>query len=1148
MIHFYLGRSGSGKSTKLKKDAIDQLNRFPIEGPEQLFLVPDQMSFQVEYELAKESGGFSKLSVLSLHSLAERILVDSDQPELPLLDRTGMHVLLRKIIEDQKETLRIFKRSSHAIGFVKEMEQVILELRQQELTADAFYKASRNQSQLMQDKMHDIYVVYKAFEQAFQQQFSDKEDQLKRATDVMATSTIIKNAIIYVDGFYDFNMLERRFLTTLFKEASSVQIAFTLDKDVTVDTFFYTNETYHKFVETLQEQGLSYKISWFEPCLEFKKKGIASLEEGLVYQDREKRENDGSVELLEAVNRRVEIDALARSIRSYVRREGYRYSDIAVVTRDLTLYSSLIERIFPMYDVPFFIDQAKPMIHHPLIECICSSFEAIMQRYPYEALFRAFKTDLFTPLHEDSVRFREQIDQLETIVLAQGIKGKLWSTEVEWRVKTVRHGYEDEPTEEERETNRAVNELKNHLIAPLNQLEKQIKQSKTVVEMSRAVYTFFEALSVPEKVQQFKQQVDAEGAIQLGSEYEQVWEGVIRILDQLVEIGGDDVTTPQSFFKTITAGFENMRFQMVPPAIDQVTIGDMERSRLPKARATFVIGVNEGVIPSKPRDNGIVRAQERHELKEKGVSFGYSSFDRMWHEHFYAYMAQVNASEKLVVSYALADEEGTALLPSPLIRHIKDTLDFVPLTFVQNEADADSENHSIESVSHPKQAFMELIRQLQKWKQGETIDSIWWDVYHWFRQQEQWHSSLKAALESLDYAYKEVPLPIEKVRDLYGSELVMSVSRMELFKQCSFRHFGQYGLKLKERDVYKLEAFDIGELFHMVLKLMSHKQKDRNKTWKKLSFDECREMTIAAVEEVAPIIQRKILLSTNHYQYISDKLEEIALNVTEAIRQQALLSKFETIGLEVAFGPQTNLSLPSYPLEHGMSMTVRGRIDRIDQATVDGQSYLSVIDYKSSATALAFSDVIEGLSLQIPVYLTVALKGSEAWLEQSSQIGGMFYFHIHNPVLEDTEQEEEERLKAFKLSGWMPKDRQLATLFDQSLEETTKSNVVPIEFKKDGTFHNRSKVVTEDDFRTLFAYTEQKIVDIGNEIANGKTEVKPFQRENGHVACSFCPMHAVCQFDPSLPGYGYNEIYKKTNQHALEEMRDHLGEGENEDA
>lgn len=276
----------------------------------------------------------------------------------------------------------------------------------------------------------------------------------------------------------------------------------------------------------------------------------------------------------------------------------------------------------------------------------------------------------------------------------------------------------------------------------------------------------------------------------------------------------------------------------------------------------------------------------------------------------------------------------------------------------------------------------------------------------------------------------------------------MSVSRMELFKQCSFRHFSQYGLKLKERDVYKLEAFDIGELFHMVLKLMSTKQKDRNKTWKKLSYDECREMTIAAVEEVAPIIQRKILLSTSHYQYITDKLKEIALNVTEALRQQALLSKFETIGLEVAFGPQTNLSLPSYSLEHGMNMTVRGRIDRIDQAKVDGQSYLSIIDYKSSATALAFSDVIEGLSLQIPVYLTVALKGSKAWLDEPSQIGGMFYFHIHNPVLEDAEHIEEERLKAFKLSGWMPKDRQLATLFDQSLEEAAKSKIVPVEFKK----------------------------------------------------------------------------------------------------
>ncbi|MFB4212334.1 helicase-exonuclease AddAB subunit AddB [Shouchella sp. JSM 1781072] len=1141
MIHFYLGRSGSGKSTKMKEEIMTYLNDAPADGPEIILLVPDQMSFQVEYDLAKKTGGFSRLSVLSLHSLAERILDEAGQRERPMLDRTGMHVLIKKIIEQKKDQLRVFKRASNTSGFVKEMEQMILELRRQELSPDQIHVENETLSLAIQDKMHDVKLIFREFEETFSNRFWDKEEQVKRAIKAVPDVGLLKGAYLYIDGFYEFSKLERRFLTALCDEAATTKMALTLDEHLgQADTFYLTNETYELMVQSLQQHKLRYKEEWFKANYRFNKIGLASLEEALVHQDHDVRENDHSVKIVETVNRRVEIESVAKSIRSLVREQGYRYTEIAVVTRDLHTYSDLIRRVFPTYEVPFFLDDTHGMIQHQLIELIRSSFEAVMQRYPYEALFRAFKTDLFIPLDEEPVAFREKIDELENVVLAQGIKGNLWSTARDWQLKTARHGFGEDPTEEELENNATMNWLKNLLIAPLNQFESNLKRSETISDMCHALYTFLLALSIPEKMNQLQRQAEESGYIQVSSEYSQVWEGVLSILDQLVDIGGEDEVTVSTFFHTLNAGFENMSFKIVPPAIDQVTVGDMERSRLPKPRATFIVGVNEGIIPSRPREKGMISEQERMALQHAGLSLGHTATDKLWHEAFYAYMSQTSASEALIVSYALADEEGASLLPSPLIRHIHDSLNDVETVFVQNEPEAERHNQAIEYISHPKQAMSQLIRQLQKWKQGEEIDSIWWDVYNWFRTHAEWQRPLKSGLESLDYSYTHIPLTNETTKDLYNAHLVMSVSRMELFKQCSFRHFSQYGLRLKERDVYRLEAFDIGELFHTVLKTMSEKQKDRNKTWKTLSYEECREMTSEAVAEVAPTIQREILMSTNHYQYITEKLHDIAVQVTEALRQQALLSTFETVELEVAFGPQNPISIPSYKLENGMSMTVQGRIDRIDQAERDGRSFLSVVDYKSSPTSLSFSDVIEGISLQMPVYLTVALKGSEAWLEKSSEVGGMFYFHLHNPVLEEDKNEDEQRLKAFQLNGWMKNDYGVAELFDKSFVEKNKSNVVPVEFKKDGSFHSRSKVLTDDQFQTLFTYTEQKIVDIGNEIVSGKTIVAPYQKENGQIACTYCPMQAVCQFDPSLPGFHYNELVKRKNSDALVEMQESI--------
>lgn len=325
--------------------------------------------------------------------------------------------------------------------------------------------------------------------------------------------------------------------------------------------------------------------------------------------------------------------------------------------------------------------------------------------------------------------------------------------------------------------------------------------------------------------------------------------------------------------------------------------------------------------------------------------------------------------------------------------------------------------------------------------------------YNWFTKQPDWYAHFETALQSLTYDNEAVALREESSAKLFGEHIEASVSRMELFEQCAFRHFSQYGLNLKERDIYRLEAFDIGELFHAVLKDISDVLKRENKTWKTMTEEECRHITGEVTKAVIPKIQRHILESSNHFRYVQYKLTNIMQSVTKTLREQAIQSNFETIDLEVEFGRKSPLQSPVYTLDNGATMSLRGRIDRVDQATTDRGSYMQVVDYKSSEQSLSFTDVLHGISLQMPVYLDIVVNGAKSWMGIEAHTGGMFYFHVHNPVIDLTEADEDtviaaERFKSYKMNGWLQKDPAVASLMDEEFTDTGASRMVPAKLKK----------------------------------------------------------------------------------------------------
>jgi ATP-dependent helicase/nuclease subunit B len=510
-------------------------------------------------------------------------------------------------------------------------------------------------------------------------------------------------------------------------------------------------------------------------------------------------------------------------------------------------------------------------------------------------------------------------------------------------------------------------------------------------------------------------------------------------------------------------------------------------------------------------------------------------------ERFLIYSALTSANTSLWLSYPKGDEEGKSLLPSEVIRQLKGYFSpYLIEVTLGGYKEQGYEEDVLSSLSHPQADLPQLIARLRMYHAGIPIARAWWEVLGWYKTQPDWRDQMASLLQSLEYKNKTIALaPITSQR-LYGKVLRTSVSRMEKFSACPFSHFASYGLGLRERKVFALKAPDIGQLFHAALSKIALILQEQGKSWGLLSEEECWQQAEEVVDALVPKLQGQILLSSKRYGYITRKLKNIVGRASVILGEQSKRASFEPIGLELDFGPGRPLPPLTFQLPNGYVMEIVGRIDRVDVAESEQGLLLRVIDYKSSQTDLKLHEVYYGLSLQMLTYLDVLLRSAEAWLGQSALPAGTLYFHVHNPLLQNSnhiseEQAKLEMLKAFKMKGLVLADREVIAKMDAPLEKGY-SDILPVALKTDGGFYSSASVATLEQWETLLSNARGTIETIGTRITDGDVEIYPY-RLGTETACTHCAYRAVCQFDDSMEGNEYHLLRSK-NKNQMWELLD----------
>jgi len=1146
-LRLILGRAGTGKTRRCLDEIRAALRRRP-DGPPLVFLVPEQATFQTEYALITTPGlgGSIRAQVTSFRRLAHRVLQETGGAVRPHLGDVGKHMLLRALLEELRPRLRAFGRAANQPGFAGVVARALSEIKVYGLTPADLRTAGQDTArpcpQPLADKLADLALLYDALENALAGRYTDPDDYLNLLAASIPRAATLRGATFWVDGFAGFTPQEYAVLAQILRCAARVNIALCLDGRYAdeppseTDLFHPTRTTLARVRALAAESGIPEDppliLDGGVPPRFAGAPAIAHLERFL-YVRPAPALKDGDAEavtIVAAANRRAEVDAAAREIIRLARDRGLRWREMAVILRDLEPYHELIAAVFTDHGIPFFIDRKRPVLHHPLIELIRAAMDVAAGGWQSEAVFRYLKTDL-VPLT------RDEVDRLENYVLAHGIRGSRWTDSRPWayrrRYTLGAEDGEESPSAEEAEELAFVNDVRRRATAELEAFARSAAQSRDVRAITAALFRLLENLGIPETIDTWRREAESGGRLDEAQEHAQIWEGVLDVLDQMVEALGDRSLSLADYARVLESGFESLRLGLIPPALDQVLIGSLERSRSPEIQAAFVLGAVDGVLPARSVEDPLLGDAERRHLQEIGLELAPGARRRLLNEQYLVYIALTRAGRRLWVSYPLADEEGNALTPSPVIGRIRQLLPGVRVRF---EGAAPTGDNDISFVTTPQVTLAHLTDRLRAARDGETVDPLWWAVHNWFVSREAWAPALARATAALFHVNREPPLRRDTGARLFGTPVRASVSRFERYRACPFAHFLEHGLRLKERPIQRLAAPDLGQFFHAALEQFAGQLLREGRDWGDLTVSECSARAERIVSDLAPRLQSEILLSTARHRYLTAKLRRTVERAATVLGEHARRGRFRPVALEVPFGPGTPLGPLRLP-----GAELAGRIDRIDVARTPSGIFLRIIDYKSGYARLKIPEIEHGLKLQLLTYLDVALSRAPDVLgfpDVPVRPAGILYFTVQNPLLRENgpleaAEVEQRILRRLRMEGYVLADPEAVALTDT--EGRTVSDLIPVYLTKDG-FGARSRVLTGEQFDLLQRHLRSLLTETARDIAGGVVDIAPYRLGN-ETPCSYCPFPAVCRFDRQFPENVFRILREDTTEAFWERLR-----------
>jgi len=1134
-VRFLLGPAGSGKTFRCLEEIRAALAASP-EGPPLILLAPKQATFQLERQLLAHSAlaGFTRLHIVSFERLAEFVL-DALRIAAPeSLNEQGRVMVLRALLMRRQDELRIFRATARLGGFAQQFSLLLREFQRYQLSPDRLEKlaAKPGAPPRLRDKLHDAALLLRDYTDWLKShRLRDANDFLDTAAAALRSESAARDGVcaaqgLWLDGFAEMTPQELDLLSAFIPGCGLTTLAFCLDATPDGETSWLSPwsviaQTFRRCharlanlpdvevsVETLPRDPNRSRFAQSAPLARLEElwTGAAAPVKGSDSSNSADAGKVGppeSIRLVVCGDREAEATLAAREILRFVR-DGGRFRDCAVIVRELEPYHASIARVFRRYEIPFFMDRREPVAHHPLAELTRFAFRTVVFGWRHDDWFGALKSGL-APVAED------RIDELENEALARGWEGKTWR--------------EPLAIEGDGARGRWFEGIRVLVVPPFAKLADALAantrgpaSAPSGDQLAAGLRAFWDDLEVETTLERWT--LSAGNGFHAGqlnpAMHATVWSQMHKWLENLALAFRTEAMPLREWLAVMEAGLAGLTVGVVPPALDQVLVGAIDRSRNPDLKLALVLGFNEMVFPAPPTAGMLLTEADRAALEGHDIFLGPTARQRLGHERFYGYIACTRARERLIVTRALRAADGEALYPSPLFEHIKQ------ITGVEEEkfdgvVDWPESEHVCELAApvlkscgveaglptSPASRLGELAALpalapvLERWRQFQAIG-------------------------------REERLGGLAVQTTYGHELKTSVSALEDFAACPFKFFAARGLRLEERKTFEFDQRDEGSFQHEVLREFHRRVQATGRQWRFVNTAEARVIVENIGTDLLAVFGGGRFSKTGAGRFTGKLLIERLGDLVATLIGWMKHYEFDPARVELGFGLNPD-DLPAWRLElpDGRALVLRGRVDRVDLCRTDDETALAVVmDYKSRARALHPIKLHHGLELQLLSYLGVLrhLASPEKFLGVKNLVpAGVFYVPLNPAAASGAGAARSEVLagdEAAQRTGFQHRGRFLADAikhFDN--RGATKGEQFQYAINQSGEFRQRgNEALPGAEFEALREKVEHHLRDYATRIFEGEVTVSPFRAGN-ETACDRCDFRPVCRFDPWTQPY-----------------------------
>ena len=1103
MLRFILGKSGTGKTTYIYnkiKELIDNGN------DKILMLIPDQSSFETEKAFLEILGAkqSKKVKVFGFSRLCRYVFEQTHNLSNNVIDEGTRAVIMNIALEQLTEKLKLLKNTKSLTNI---MLQTLSDCKKNNISTKLLYETSQKiDDETLKAKLYETALVLDTYEAIVSQSYIDPLDDLTRLFNILSENNIFGGYTIFIDSFSGFTAQQLKVVRLLLNQSALTNISLTLDplSQGNEDVFFTSHTTYKILKDLAKRDFIDIKSPVkLTDSKRFNNSELVHLESCIFRNDYISDENTPkNIKLYSATDPYNECEFVAKQIKRLVIEEDYLYSDISVICHDTQPYNGILNVTFDKYDIPYFMDTHKDIEVKPVIRLVNSIFRLILDNFEREDVMSFLKTGLTSNSPED-------ISIFENYVYVWNINNSSFKSEF----KQNPRGFSENFKESDIHNLQVAENVRKSVIEPILEFKENIKD-KNGLEITTLLYKLLTELDVQSKLSKMYDELEKREK-GLGEEQIRVWNMLMACLDKTVAVVSDINLSAKRYFELLSIQISSIELSEIPQTLDSVTVTTAQRVRISNQKVSFLIGCIDGVFPSVPHTSGVFSSFELKllSLREIKLNDDFSSLANL--ETFMAYCCMTSSSEKLYISYPVADLTGEQNSHSVIFDEIKKAYKNI---IMLDKADFDSRRDSMYAV---KPAFEEYARSLSMHNQEL------YGLREYFDNDEHYSSKSKAVKRSLD----KTPFKIENTENakkLFGDNLKISASQIEKFNSCPFSYFCNYGLNIRERRKAEINPMEYGTLVHYILEQFFSK-------YDKSVYSQMTD------EDITSFLDNTLNSYIENYFGGSESKQKSFLYKLSVLNQNVFIllkhlidelsqSEFDVADCELSIGndvPAYTVKLPT-----GENIAVYGSVDRVDIMQSEGQTYLRIIDYKTGNKSFKLSDILYGLNLQMLLYLySIKLKGGEKYGDIIP--AGILYMPatVQDIAVNDTSMTDSKIQSKLNLNLKMN-----GLLLDEvkvikGMDNSEKGCYIPVKITDNKTVPCNS-LATIEQFGKIFKKLDMTVRKMGEELYGGNIQASPVK--GTYDACKYCPYDSVCAYrmskETTVTGIDNADVYKTIDE------------------